>query len=125
MTLASSTTSAEEAKRGEIWNVNLDPTVGDEIQKERPGVIVSSDGLGSLSIRLIVPIRKWKPSHVKNIWHVPIKPSISNGLKKKSTADVLQAKCVSTKRLTQKMGCVSAEIMAEIAAALAAITEYA
>jgi mRNA interferase MazF len=28
-------------KRGEIWLVNLDPTVGSEIQKSRPCVIVS------------------------------------------------------------------------------------
>ena len=29
-------------KRGEIWLVNLDPTVGSEIRKTRPAVIVSS-----------------------------------------------------------------------------------
>ncbi len=28
-------------KRGEIWLVNLDPTVGSEIQKSRPCVIIS------------------------------------------------------------------------------------
>ncbi|KTT17591.1 type II toxin-antitoxin system PemK/MazF family toxin [Pseudacidovorax intermedius] len=28
-------------KRGEIWLVNLDPTVGSEIQKSRPCVVVS------------------------------------------------------------------------------------
>ncbi len=30
-----------EVKRGEIWLVNLDPTVGSEIQKFRPCVVVS------------------------------------------------------------------------------------
>ena len=30
-------------KRGEIWLVNLDPTVGAEIQKTRPAIIISSD----------------------------------------------------------------------------------
>lgn len=28
-------------KRGEIWLVNLDPTVGSEIQKSRPCVVIS------------------------------------------------------------------------------------
>lgn len=28
-------------KRGEIWLINLDPTVGSEIRKTRPGVLVS------------------------------------------------------------------------------------
>jgi mRNA interferase MazF len=30
-------------KRGEIWVVNLDPTVGSEISKKRPAVIISND----------------------------------------------------------------------------------
>ena len=30
-------------KRGEVWWVNFDPTVGGEIQKTRPAVIVSND----------------------------------------------------------------------------------
>ena len=30
-------------KRGEIWLVNLDPTIGAEIRKTRPVVVISSD----------------------------------------------------------------------------------
>ncbi len=32
-------------KRGDIWLVNLDPTLGSEVRKTRPCVIVSPDGL--------------------------------------------------------------------------------
>lgn len=32
---------ARAIKRGEIWLVNLDPTVGSEIQKTRPCVVIS------------------------------------------------------------------------------------
>lgn len=32
-------------KRGEIWLVNLDPTVGSEIQKSRPCLVVSPSEL--------------------------------------------------------------------------------
>jgi mRNA interferase MazF len=31
--------------RGEIWQVSFDPTVGAEIRKTRPAVIVSSNSL--------------------------------------------------------------------------------
>ena len=34
-------------KRGEIWLVNLDPTVGTEIKKTRPCVIVSPQELNT------------------------------------------------------------------------------
>lgn len=30
-------------KRGEVWWVNFDPSVGSEIQKQRPAVLVSND----------------------------------------------------------------------------------
>lgn len=44
-------------KRGEVWLVALDPTVGSEIQKTRPCVIVSPDEMNaSLRTALIVPM---------------------------------------------------------------------
>lgn len=43
-------------KRGEIWLVNFDPTVGAEIKKVRPAVVISSDSVGKLPIKLIAPI---------------------------------------------------------------------
>jgi len=33
--------AVRKLKRGEIWLVNLDPTVGSEIQKTRPCVVIS------------------------------------------------------------------------------------
>ena len=40
-------------KRGEIWLVNLDPTVGSEIRKSRPCVVVSPDELND-SLRTVI-----------------------------------------------------------------------
>ena len=34
--------------RGEIWLINLSPTVGAEISKTRPAVIVNDDTIGKL-----------------------------------------------------------------------------
>lgn len=47
-------------KRGEIWLVNLEPTIGAEIRKTRPAVVVSSDFIGKLPLKLVVllPIQK-------------------------------------------------------------------
>jgi len=43
-------------RRGEVWLLNLDPTLGAEIKKTRPIVIVSHDSIGILPLRVIVPI---------------------------------------------------------------------
>lgn len=47
-------------KQNEIWLINLDPTVGYEITKTRPAIIVSDNALGKLPLKVIVPITDWK-----------------------------------------------------------------
>lgn len=37
--------TVDSPKRGEIWLVRFDPSVGDEIKKERPAVVLSSTRL--------------------------------------------------------------------------------
>jgi PemK-like, MazF-like toxin of type II toxin-antitoxin system len=61
-------------QRGEIWLVNFDPTVGTEIRKTRPAVVVSSDAVGRLPIKLVAPVTDWKEHFASNIWHVRIDP---------------------------------------------------
>lgn len=41
-------------KRGEVYWVNLDPTVGSEIQKIRPALIVSPDDMNAALPRVII-----------------------------------------------------------------------
>lgn len=41
-------------RRGEVYWVNLDPTVGTEIQKTRPCLIVSPDDMNAILPRVIV-----------------------------------------------------------------------
>jgi mRNA interferase MazF len=116
--------SRPSPRRGEVWIVNFDPTVGSEIQKARPAVVVSSDGVGRLPVKLVIPITDWKPQYAANIWHIHLSPSTSNGLKKESAADVLQVRCVSVERFGQHLGQLIAGQMEEIAAAIAAVVEF-
>jgi mRNA interferase MazF len=71
-------------KRGEIWLVNLDPTVGAEIQKTRPAIVISSDYIGKLPLKLVVPITDWKNSFASDLWHIRLDPTDENGLTKPS-----------------------------------------
>ena len=41
-------------KRGEVYWVKLDPTVGSETKKTRPGVVVSNDSGNEYSSRVIL-----------------------------------------------------------------------
>lgn len=108
-------------KRGEIWLVNLEPTIGAEIQKTRPTIIISSDVIGKLPLKLIVPITDWKDYFASNLWHIYLEPSPENGLAKPSTADVLQLRSVDIRRFTRRLGIVSPTILQEITEAIAAL----
>jgi mRNA interferase MazF len=116
--------STPSPKRGDIWLANFDPTVGAEIKKIRPAVVVSSDGVGKLPIKLIAPVTDWKEYYNGNIWHIKIEPDTTNSLSKASAVDVLQLRGMDVQRFIRKIGECSTEVMEEITAAIAAVVEY-
>lgn len=118
------TTTNPSPRRGEIWTVSFDPTVGAEIQKTRPAVVVSSDAIGVLPVKWVAPITGWNPKYRQNIWHIEVLPTKANGLAKASAVDVLQVRSVDTKRFVHRLGRLPAALMDEIAAAIAAVVEY-
>jgi len=65
--------------RGEVWLINLDPTVGTEIRKTRPAVIVNDDAVGVLPLKVIVPITDWKEHYAVAPWMVRLDPDKENG----------------------------------------------
>jgi mRNA interferase MazF len=110
--------------RGEIWVVNLNPTVGAEIQKSRPVVVVSSNAVGKLPIKLIAPITEWKAAFENRLWMVKIQPSPANGLSKASSVDTLQLRGVDVSRFSERIGQLLGQEMDDIAAAIAAVVEF-
>ncbi|MDR3576116.1 MAG: type II toxin-antitoxin system PemK/MazF family toxin [Anaerolineaceae bacterium] len=110
--------------RCEVWLINLDPTVGAEIKKARPVVIVSSDTIGILPLRLVVPLTDWKDHYYQAAWMVKISPNQNNGLIKDSAADTFQIRSVSTTRFIRKMGEITKEEIDQIVHAIGLVVEY-
>ena len=117
-------TNPIKPRRGEVWNVNFDLTVRAKIQKVCPVVVVSSDSIGALPIRLILPIVDWKDQFSGNLWHISIKPNNTNGLTKASAIDALQIRGMEVKRFISKRGSLNVTLMEEIVAATVATIEY-
>lgn len=105
-------------KRGEVWLVNLNPTVGAEMQKTRPTVIVSDDRIGLLPLKVVVPITEWKDWQTDKPWMVRIEGTAENGLSKTSSADSFQVRSVSQDRFVRQLGKLSDASMQEITQAL-------
>lgn len=112
-------TATSNPKRGEVWDVRFDPSVGAEIQKVRPAVVVSSPAIGKLPLRIIVPITDWKPAYAGYPWMVNLNPTVKNDLDKESGADAFQVKSVSINRFQQFLGRLQDAELDDIAAAIA------
>lgn len=117
-------TKSSNPCRGEVWDVDFSPTVGAEIRKTRPAVVMSIDSIGSLPIKLVAPITSWQVKFSGNIWLVNVKPNRTNGLTKESAVDALQIKGVDVRRFRKRRGRLTAILMEEIGAAIAAIIDY-
>lgn len=110
--------------RGEIWLINLDPTIGAEIQKTRPAVIVNSNAIGILPLRVIVPLTDWKERYEIAGWMVKILPDIQNGLSKLSAADAFQIRSTSTERFIRKLGKLSTSDLNKIIEAVGLVIDF-
>lgn len=94
-------------KQGDIWLINLDPSIGAEIRKTRPAVIVNDDTLGKLPLKVIVPITNWNDKYEIAPWMVNIKPNEKNNLKKNSAADCFQVRSISENRFVRQIGVIT------------------
>lgn len=103
--------------------INLDPTIGSEIKKTRPAVIVSENAIGLLPLKVVVPITDWKSRFATAPWMVRLEADRRNGLKKTSAADAFQVRSVSQLRFVSRQGILSPEAMAEISRALSIVLD--
>jgi mRNA interferase MazF len=114
-----SETPTSKPRRGEVWLIDCEPQVGHEIGKRRPAVVIGSDEIGRLALRIVVPITEWKDRYASSPWLVHLKPSPGNGLDKQSAADGFQVKSFSLQRFKKKLGIIPRATCEEIAAAVA------
>jgi len=93
----------DKPTRGEIWEVNFNPSVGAEIQKSRPAVVMNVPEVGRLPLVIVVPITEWQPPFEQRPWFIRLSPSSANGLSKESGADAFQVKSLSVLRLVRRV----------------------
>jgi mRNA interferase MazF len=104
-----------------VWLINLDPTVGAEIKKTRPAVIVNDNAIGILPLKVIVPITDWKDRYALAPWMVQLEPDAANGLEKLSAADAFQIRSVSQNRFVRRLGALPDSTMQALTKALAVV----
>ncbi len=99
-------------RRGEVWLIAFDPSVGGEVQKTRPAVIVSNDAADAALNRVqVVPVS----SSTSRLY--PAEALITlNGKRRKAMAD--QVATASKQRLLRRMGQLTSDDLDAVARAL-------
>ena len=103
-------------RRGDVVLASLDPTVGVEIKKTRPVIVVSNDSINHWSqLAVVVPLTKnvarLSPSHA-------LIPKGAAGLAFSSKAVTEQVKAVDKRRLVKKLGALPPELFMHVERAL-------
>jgi mRNA interferase MazF len=103
-------------RRGEIYLVSLDPTVGHEIRKTRPAVVIQnnvSNRYSPITIVAAISSQFGDPPHPREI---PIPPK--SGLTKPWAVILNQIRSVDRKRLVKRLGAIDAATMRRVDEAL-------
>jgi mRNA interferase MazF len=103
-----------DIKRGDIYLVSFDPTVGHEIKKTRPALIVQNDIGNRYSPLTIVAAITSKISQVPYPVEVVVEPSRTSGLDLRSAIRLDQIRTVDRQRLIKRLGMIDSGTIAKV-----------
>ena len=98
--------------RGEIWTVDLSPTVGREQSGMRPALVLSADAFnaGPAELVVVLPLT----SKAKGIpFHVEIRPP-EGGISDTSYIKCEDIRSISKERLRDRLGAVSVDTLSQV-----------
>jgi mRNA interferase MazF len=104
--------------RGEVYLCSFDPTVGHEIKKTRPAVVIQNDIGNRYSSLTIVAAITSTVSPVLYPVEVLIDPTPANGLDVRSSIRLDQIRTVDRQRLVRRLGLLDLGVMAQVDEAL-------
>jgi mRNA interferase MazF len=105
-------------RRGEIYLCSFDPTVGHEIKKTRPALVIQNDVGNRYSPLTIVAAITSAISPVPYPVEVVIDPTAANGLDVRSSIRLDQIRTVDRQRLARRLGVVDSATVAQVDEAL-------
>lgn len=105
-------------KRDKIYLVNFDPTIGSEINKIRPALIIQNDIANQYSpVTIVAAISSWTDEKIYPT-EILIRKNERSGLEKDSLVLLNQIRTIDKKRLVKKLGFLKKETMTYVDKAL-------
>ena len=101
-------------RRGDVCLVSFDPTVGYEIRKTRPALVIQNDIGNRYSPLTIVAAITSKVSADPFPVEVVVEPSEANGLSKQSAIRLDQIRTIDRQRIVERLGAVDPGAMRKV-----------
>jgi mRNA interferase MazF len=103
-------------RRGDVVLARLDPTLGAEIKKTRPVIVLSNDSINHFAeVAVVIPLTsntaRVSPSHA-------VIPKGAGGLAVPSKAVTEQIRAVDRRRLVKRLGRLEPDLLASVERAL-------
>lgn len=112
-------TKTKKPKRGEIWLVNFDPTIGSEINKIRPALIIQNDIANAYSpVTIVAAITTAVAGEKIYPTEVLIKSSTTAGLKNNSLVLLNQIRTIDKARLVKRLGAIPTNTLSQVSTAI-------
>jgi mRNA interferase MazF len=99
---------------GSIWLVNFDPSIGTEILKTRPAMIISGTIFNQRRKVTVLPITSSYPDSRLLPIVVPIQPNDTNGLNTNSFIVCIDPMTFDKQRLARQLGILDVEILDKV-----------
>ena len=100
-------------KRGEVYLTNLDPTLGAEIRKTRPALILQNDIANRYSPITIVAAITSQPRDPLRPTNILVKAP-EGGLSSDSVVLLNQVRSIDKQRLSKRLGILKSETMQQV-----------
>ncbi len=107
-----------DLRRGDLYLCSFDPTVGHEIKKTRPALVIQNDIGNRFSPLTIVAAVTSAVSPVSYPVEVVVDPNTGNGLDVRSSIRLDQIRTVDRERMVRRLGVVDRGTMSKVDEAL-------
>jgi len=109
-------------RRGEVWAVSLDPTIGHEIKKTRPAIVITSDAYNMHNwVVIVMPLTSHDEAEYDQVLIQPPEGGLSNS----SVTLPDQIRAIDLRRLVRRLGRLKLETMLKVERSLRIVLDLA
>ncbi len=116
--------TSSDYRLGSIWLVNFDPSVGSEIRKTRPAIIVSGTTFNQRRKVTVLPITSSSPDSRLLPVVIPVNPCAENGLTTNSFIVCIDPMTFDKRRLIKQLGILEQDLIRQVQSILHSYLDF-